>query len=190
MYSVNLWNSYFSHYPYVASDVGIFSKTSTKSYALNFYGHYFYESSQLQGFNVGSRISPLPFLSFDLNYTDLTEKLGTQEDYLQFYNVLINYSRVRKQRWALWWGLGLKGMKGTNTHLGPAFNVGTQIYPVKPMSLHLNFNIASLNEQSVSELLVHLNFHINRVFFYVGYQRFSAGSAVIDGGVAGVGFHL
>jgi len=189
-YSVNLWNSYLSDFPYQSPEIGFYSKTSDKKFAINLSGHYFYESSQLQGFNVRGRILPWPFLSLDMEVTDLTEDLKNREDYLQLYHVFINYHRVRAQRWNLWWGLGAEGLKGNKTYWGPAFNIGTTIYPINPISFTVNYNIASINSKGVAELLLHLNWHFSRVMLYVGYQRFSAGSAIINGAIAGVGVHL
>jgi hypothetical protein len=125
-----------------------------------------------------------------LEFTDLTEDLGTDQDHVQIYNACINYNRIRSQRLALWWGLGVKGVAGDRTRHSFAVNLGTEIYPIKPVSFHINYNIGAINEKAVGELLLHLNFHIQCSILFLGYHRYSVGAAILDGAIVGVGVYL
>jgi hypothetical protein len=180
-FHVNLWNSYFSDYPYQSPNVGLYSspEQTNKRFSMKLFGNYFYNSSDLQGFDFRARICPLPFLGIAFDFTDLTEDLDSKQDNIQIYNVFINYYRGRSRRLALWWGLGVKGIEGDKTRFGPAFNLGTEIYPIKPIS-----------DRTVAELLLHLNYHIQRSILFIGYHRYSVGSAILDGGIVGVGVYL
>lgn len=191
-FHVNLWNSYFSDYPYQSPNVGLYalSEQTNKRFSMKLFGNYFYNSPDLQGFDFRARICPLPFLGVAFDFTNLTEDLDSKQDNIQIYNIFINYYRGRSQRLALWWGLGVKGIAGDKTRLGPAFNLGAEIYPIKPISLHVNYNIGSVNERAVGELLLHLNCHIQRSILFIGYHRYSVGSAILDGGIVGVGVYL
>lgn len=191
-YSVNLWNSYFTDYPYQAPNMGLYSSPdqTNKSFSMKLFGNYFYNSADLQGFDFRARICPLPFLGAALDFTDLTEDSGLKQDHIQIYNVFVNYFRGRSQRLALWWGLGVKGIEGNKTNYTPAFNLGTEIYPIKPISFHFNYNIGSINEKAVGELLLHLNCHVQRLVVFIGYHRYSVGSAILDGAIAGIGVYL
>jgi len=184
-------NSSFSEYPYATPDVGFYSNRTSKHYAFTLSGNYFYNNPKLQGFSVRSRIYPASFLGVELRFTDLIENLPTKYDHLQLYDVLVNYHRVRNQRWSLWWGLGMKGVKGDKTHKGMALNLGTEIYVRKPVSLYVNYNVGFFsNINAVKESLYQLNWHIKRNIVYFGYHRFSTGTAVLDGVIAGVGIYF
>jgi hypothetical protein len=191
-YNVNLWNSYFSDYPYAKSDVGLYSSAdrANKHFSIKLAGNYFYNSSDLQGFDFKASLCPLPFLGFALDFTDLTEDSGLKNDHIQFYNIFVNYFRGRWQHMSFWWGLGVKGIDGDRNRCGPALNVGTEIYPLKPISLHFNYNIGAVTQNAVGELLLQLNFHLQRSIFYIGYQRYSVGSSNLDGAIAGIGIYL
>lgn len=191
-YHVNLWNSYFTDYPYQSPNAGLYSspEQTNKRFAMKLFGNYFYDSSDLQGFDFRVRICPWPFLGGAFDFTNLNEDLNSKQDNIQIYNIFINYYRGRSQRLVFWWGLGVKGVEGDNTRLGPAFNLGTEIYPFKPISIHANYNIGSVNERAVGELLLHLNYHIQRSILFIGYHRYSVGSAILDGGIVGVGVYL
>ncbi|UCE04820.1 MAG: hypothetical protein JSW07_14500, partial [bacterium] len=71
-YSVNLWNNYFSDYPYKSQNIGLYSspETSNKRFAMKLFGNYFYHSADLQGFDMRARIFPFPFLGIALDFTD------------------------------------------------------------------------------------------------------------------------
>lgn len=157
---------------------------------MKLFGNYLYNRADLHGFDFRARICPLTFLEVALDFTHLTEDLDTQVDQLQIYNVFLNHHRVRSQYLALWWGLGMKGLVRDQTRHRFAVNIGTEIYPIKPISLHFNYNIGSINSQAVGELLLHLNCHIQRSILFMGYHRYSVGSALLDGAIAGIGFYL
>jgi hypothetical protein len=127
---------------------------------------------------------------FSRSAVGASRKTGVQEDHLQLYAIFLDYYRVRADQWALWWGVGMKGMEGNRSYHGPAFNLGTEIYPFRPLSLSLECNVGVLNDRTVSDLLLQLNGHVHRTMFYVGYQRFSAGSTVLDGAIGGFGLHI
>ncbi len=189
-YNGNTWAPRYSDYPYAIPNEGLFSSQVGKSFSLKLTSHYFRHNSNLTGFGFRGRIAPTSYLCFDFYYTNLLEKLDTRNDHLHFYDLIINYYRVRMENWTLWFGLGLKGFKGDDTHNGMEFNAGTEIYPFRPFSLHFNYSIGSIEETGVSELLIKLNFHVNRGKLFVGYQRFATGSVTIDGFIGGIGVYF
>lgn len=186
LYLGDYGNCYFSQYPYVSSEEGFFSQVIGKRFSVNISGHYFYDESDLTGYGVRAKYSPHPFFNAELHFTDLTEKLETREDHLKLYNVFINYNRLRLERWAFWWGLGLKGLQGDKTYNGFAYNIGTEIYPVRPISIGLNYSGGFINGNYVPEFFGSLSLHLNRFAVFAGYQYWSAGSAKIDGLVGGM----
>ncbi|MDZ7342585.1 MAG: hypothetical protein ONB27_14595 [candidate division KSB1 bacterium] len=189
---LNFWNSYFSDFPYQSRNVGLYAspEIANKRFSMKLFGNYFYNSTDLQGFDFRARICPLPFLGAALDFTELNEDLGATQDNIQIYNIFLNYYRGRSQHLALWWGLGAKGIAGDKTRHAFAINIGTEIYPIKPISFHFNYNIGLMNDNAVGELLLHLNFHIQRSIVFVGYHRYSVGTAILDGAIGGIGIYL
>lgn len=179
-------NCYYAQYPYVSREDGLFSDVLGKRRSITVSGHYFYDESNLTGYGVRARFSPHPFFNAEIHFTDLTEELSTRDEHLKLYNVFVNYNRMRLQRWAFWWGLGLKGLQGDKTYNGFAFNLGTEIYPAKPVSLNFSYSGGFINDTYVPEFYGALNVHLNRFAIFAGYQYWSAGSAKIDGILGGV----
>ena len=187
LYNGNLGNVYYSDYPYADPREGLFSEAIGKRFSIELAGHYFYDESELTGIGFRGRLSPIPFISGEVHFTELREQLRSGgEDMVQLYSAFVNYNRLRLERWALWWGLGLTGIRGSIKHTGFAFNVGTEIFPAKPLSLHFSYNGGFLNGRYVPEFFGSLNVHIRRYAFFAGYQYWSAGAAVIDGILGGV----
>lgn len=189
-YNPDFWHSRFASYPYHTPDHGLYSGTRGVGASIATAGHYFYHSSALNGYSVRSHIAPSPLMGFEFHVTGLTESLARGNDLLAFYDVFLNYYRVRQERVALWWGIGMKSVQGDATYRGPAFNIGMQIYPGRPLSLHLAWNTGALNTNAVYETLARLNVHIYRSVWFIGYQRFSVRSSAIDGFISGMGFYF
>ncbi len=186
LYAGSYRNCSFSEYPYADPEDGLFSQAVGKKFSVNISGHYFYDEENLTGYAVRARYYPLPYVSAEVHFTDLTEKLSTREDHLKIYNIFINYNRLRLERWAVWWGLGLKGLQGDKTYNGFAFNIGTEVYPARPVSVTLNYGGGFINGTYLPEFFGSLNFHLYRFAVFAGYQYWSAGGAKIDGLVGGL----
>ena len=131
-----------------------------------------------------------PYASLSGNYTHLVETLDTQKDHIEFYSAFANFNRLRMEAVTFWWGAGLKGMRGSVDHIGPALNAGTDVFIKKPVSFHGNYSIGSLNSSAVSETYLRLNAHVGRAVAYLGYQDFRVGNVVISGFIYGIGIHL
>ncbi len=190
IYYWNFWQVSFSDYPYCRKDNGLFAQRFGKEFSLQFSSHYFYNSKNLQGIGFRAQLSPRPYVGAEIHYTDLTEELNTRYDHLRLYDVFLNYYRVRKPVWAVWWGIGFKGMQGDNSYQGFALNLGTDIYPVQPVSFRVSYNRGWINGSSLSEFFIRGNLHFRRTVFFIGYHRFSAGSSILDGVAFGVGIFL
>lgn len=186
----NFWQSRYAAYPYSSVGSGLYTSTGGFKNSINATGHYFYNSNSLRGYSVRSRFSPSPLLGVEIHVAGLKERLRSSDDYMALYDIFLNYHRVRHQHVTLWYGLGVKGLQRTNTYHGPAFNIGMEIYPGRPISLHAAANVGSLNTNAMWETLVRMNVHYNRSIFYIGYQRFSINSVLLGGVIAGVGLYF
>jgi len=181
----------YSDFPYCSNSDGIYDKHSKKKYSVYSNLSYFYESSTLDAFNFNARLSPHPAISVELNYSDFTEKLKTRYDHLRMYDFFINYNRLKFENIALWWGIGYKGFMGDRSHGGFAFNLGTNLFlPNTPVSLSINYNMASIESTGVSDFASKIKYHINRAEISLGYRLYKAGQVSINGLTLGIGFYL
>lgn len=184
------WYSGYSDYPYSNKSIGVFSEKSLKTFSIISEMEYFHHNIDLTGINFNSRLSPYPLFAFEFRYSDLTEKMVTRYDHLKMYNVFINYNRLKYERISFWWGIGMKGILGDRPYNGFAINIGTEIFPVVPVSLSSNFNMGFLNGAEVYDFSVKLKYHIERFQISVGYQKFAVGLTSISGITFGFGFYL
>jgi len=180
----------YTDYPYSYPNMGIYALHSPKTYSIIARVNYFQHSKELSGFSFKSRFSPHPFINLEFDYSNLVEQVGFDYDYLRFYDFFVNFNRIKNRHIALWWGLGIKAMGGDQNYSGFAFNLGTEIFPINPMSLELRYSHGFLNQTNVREFSVNVNCHIQRLKFYVGYQNFSAGLISIGGFAVGAGIYL
>ncbi len=186
LYGGSIRNSFYSEFPYAVEDEGLFSQTDGKNFSVNFSAHYFYSEADLDGSGFRMKLSPNPLFTTEIFYTNLTETLTTRNDHLQMYSVFVNYNRFRLNRLALWWGVGLKGLRGDNTNTGFAFNSGGEWYLRKPLSVNFSYSGGFINGTYLPEFFGALNLHINRAALFFGYQYWSAGATSIDGITAGL----
>jgi len=184
------WDIGYTDFPYNRLDTGLFNSNSPKKFSIASEISYFQESQNLTGINLKTRLSPFPVFSFEIQYTDLTEKLNTRNDHLRLFNLFLNYNRFKHEQFSFWWGLGVKGLRGDDTYAGLALNLGSEIYPINPVSVYLNYSIGSINETGVTDFSAKLNYHIDRFKVSLGYQNFSAGTVSISGLTLGFGFYL
>jgi hypothetical protein len=190
LHNQNFWSTGYAPYPYSSPYKGRYLHANGNRKSVSVTGHYFRESRELRGYSVWSRFSPSPFYSVEAHITGLTETLRHSDDHLAFYDVYVNYQRVRHENVAIWFGAGVKTMQGEDTYYGPAATTGLEIYPGSPISLYGMINVGGLNARAVWETQVRLNIHANRGMFYAGYQRIAVGRVAIRGIVAGMGLHF
>jgi hypothetical protein len=186
----DVWDLGYTDFPYHHPLNGMYTLNSTKKYSIIAGLNYFQHDRNLSGISFKSRFSPHPFFSLEFGYSNLVEQVGFDYDYLRFYNFFINYNRIKNEYIALWWGIGVKAIGGNNRYTGFGFNLGTEIFPVKPLSVEMRYNLGFLNQTNVSEFALNLNCHIKRFKFYVGYQNFSAGRISIGGFTVGAGIYF
>lgn len=191
LYDNTFWSRSYTDFPYSNSDAGRFMPHSGKSFAFSFGGYVFTDTDRLSG--AGGRLfaSPHPVLNFEVEFLDLSEKLAMRTDKLRFYEFFVNYNRIKADRVSLWWGLGAKGMSGGGANSsGLGINAGLELFPFSPVSFLFNANVGFLPQKPLSELLLVMNYSVDRFEVKGGYQRFVTGEAVLDGLVLGAGVQL
>lgn len=176
----------FSRYPYRKPTDGLFAGGDGKPLAFDLGADFFYHDESLTGWEIHARFSPVSFLTLDGKYSRLTEEGLPGSRDLEFGTLLLNFNRIRTNRVVLFWGGGIRGMWGERTRTGFAFDVGMEVYPVRPVSLSATYVGSWFNGVYVPEFTGTVNLHIGRTAVFVGYQNWSAGGERLDGMVTGV----
>lgn len=180
----------YSPYPYKDPVHGRFGGSVGRPVSFDASGYYLYSNSTLDGFGFRSRFSPHPLLGLEFRFTEFRERLAVGDDRLAMFNFMANFNRVRSPGFNFWWGLGIKGMHGHRTYMGFAYELGMEIYPVRPVSLQVVHNGGWLNGIFVPEFYGTMNLHVGRVAVMGGYQSWSAGTALLDGFILGLKLHI
>ena len=186
----NFWTASYSPFPYHSPQVGMFVNQAGNRQAINFSGHYLTGRHGLRSYSVRSRFFPSPFYHIEAHVSGFSEERDNGDDYLAFYDLYINYNRVRTQKATFWYGAGIKVLQRRSEYYGPSVNMGLEVYPGRPLSFHGTANIGRLNNRSVWETMFRINTHVNRAIAYVGYQRFSVGDVSLGGPILGLGMHF
>lgn len=134
------------------------------------------------------RFSPDRFVTLDLNRLQLiedSEDNGT--DWLSFNNLNVQFTRVRKPRFQLWWGTGLMLVDGSETHVSPSLSGGFTWYFRKPLALHAESQIGWPGGAFSRQNQVRMQVHLNRFMVYAGYQGTKVGSVGVPNWALGTG---
>ena len=106
------------------------------------------------------------------------------------YSNSIRFNNYRGFTKTLGYGLGVKGILGDGTNNGFAVNTGVDIFPAAPISLSTNLNLGFIKSTEVYEFSTKLKYHLERIYFSLGYQQYTAGQVSINGWTLGLGFYL
>jgi hypothetical protein len=180
----------YTQFPYSDGSSGTFSYNANKVFSIKTDVHYFQLNRKLTGIGIMTKISPHPFVEFQFDYTRLSEKVDFDYNHLDFFNLFINFNRVRSESFILSWGLGLKTIFGNSTQNAFGLNFGTELFPVKPISVSFFYNIGFFKGATVDEMLLNLNLHVHRFKISFGYQKFRAGDIDFPGMTLGIGFFI
>ncbi len=180
----------YADYPYAESDAGLYQTGNLKPWSINAQLDYFYMNDNLTGLIFRTFLSPHPYFSFQINYSQLMESESGTTDDLELIDIHLNYNRIKDEHLALWWGVGFKVLRGNVVHSGPALNFGAEYYPVQPVSFGINYNIAFFEKSTVDNLQLLTNIHVNRLKLTAGFQKFRAGDISFPGMLAGLGIYF
>ncbi|WP_372746732.1 hypothetical protein [Lutibacter sp.] len=145
-----------------------------------------YFNKGVKGIELNADYRVIPILGIEASYLNFSENTLQGKEYLNVTSLLLKYYRVREKNVSIWWGLGA-------THVGNEVNtwvftytIGTEIFPVKPISLYANYKQSFINSSSIDEFKIHIKYHIKKTAIYTGYQNVELGSETIKGIVYGI----
>ncbi|KXX69207.1 hypothetical protein [Flammeovirga sp. SJP92] len=166
-------------------------KEQQKTLSWDLQANYFFENKNVQGIQVFTRFQFMPKLSIDVDYSGLREKTENEGNfYLDFFHANLSYHRLAFTRFDLWVGTGFTSIWIGENYTGWNFNLGSEIYIVKPVSLFTNWYFGGIEEINFTQGSSDLKVYINRLQVFAGYQYYKLGSVRIHGPRGGIGFSL
>lgn len=144
-----------------------------------------YLFNRVNGLEFNATYKPIPIIGIDASYTRFSEKNRTYTDELNITSILVNYHRIRERNISIWWGIGATYVGSNVNTLGFAYNLGTDIYPFKPVSLHLSWKESFVNGNDIGVFKSQLKYHIKEKAFFLGYHHFQIAGEDISGPTIG-----
>jgi hypothetical protein len=135
------------------------------------------------GLNANYRL--IPILGVEVSHLNFSENSIQGKEYLDVSSFLLKYYRVREQNISLWWGAGASYVANGVDTWGFAYTIGTEIFPAKPISIHLSYKQSFINFSNVNEFKVQLKYHIKKTALVTGYHANAIGSENVNGIVFG-----
>lgn len=173
-------------YPYFYDDEGEYaaelSKTGRKS-SVKLGANYLFNN--VNSMELYGTYKPIPILAIDVSYLHFSEKNLLSKEHLNITSVMANYHRFRERNFTFWWGLGATYVGSGVNKTGFAYNIGTEIYPVKPISLHLSWKQSFINKSEVDIFKSQLKYHFKNKALYTGFYDYSLGGETVQGVVIG-----
>lgn len=145
-----------------------------------------YLFNYVDGMELNAVYKPIPILGIDVSYVHFSEKNRTSTEILDVSSVMLNYYRIREKNISFWWGLGATYVGNEVSKIGFAYNLGMEIYPVKPISLHLSWKESFINKSEIGVLKTQLKYHVKKKTFFIGYHHYQIAGEDISGPSIGV----
>ncbi len=164
----------FNKYPYYEGYFGEYTKIlSRKGKRQNIKLGVNYMPMGLNGLELNTVYKPIPIIGIDVSYVHFSEKNFSKIEYFDTFSLMANFYRIREKYVSLWWGIGFNYVGNEVEQSGFAYQVGTDIYPVEPVSLHLSFKQTLLNEQSIDVFKSQVKYHLENKVFFLGYHHYN-----------------
>ncbi|TXD51785.1 MULTISPECIES: hypothetical protein [unclassified Polaribacter] len=186
----NMHDAEISNYPYKEQRYGNFIYTDSMNYKISRFdvtNNFVRENSNLYGNNLGVNFRFLKRFALDVDYLYLSENVNNTTDNFSLYSALINYYRIRTQRFEAWFGLGIMHVGSDVDKTGFGLGFGAELFVAKPISIDFSHKWTSINQQEVHKTKVLLKYHIKNYHISSGYEHFKIGVSKIDAFSIGLG---
>lgn len=180
-------------YPYKQAHYGNYIYTNSTNYALSRVDlsyNFLIENNHLYGNQLNANVRFLQRMGLAAEYVSFTEKNMADTDSFSALSLLIQYYRIRTQKFDLSFGLGVTHVgSGVNTS-GFTYGFTSEWFIQKPMSFMASYKKAYINENSVDNTKLLLKYYLKKFQFSSGYQHFKIGSVEINTFSIGIGMTL
>lgn len=175
-------------YPYYYVSTGEYLKADLENSKKSLFkiGASQYFNKGVKGIELNANYRIIPILGIDVSHFNFSENTLQGKDYLNVTSLLLKYYRVREKNISAWWGLGATHMGNEVDTWGFAYTIGTEIFPVKPISFLVSYKQSFINSANVDEFKIHVKYHIKKAAIYSGYQNVELGSEKVNGIVYGL----
>ncbi|WP_299526418.1 hypothetical protein [uncultured Lutibacter sp.] len=141
---------------------------------------------RINGLEINANYRILPIFGLEASYIHFSERTIVGSDFLEISSLMANYYRIREKNISLWWGLGASYVGNGIQKVGFAYNIGTEIYPFKPISLHASWKQSFINSTSIDVFKTQIKYHIKNTAIFTGYHDFKLGSEKNGGFILGM----
>ncbi|WP_369047905.1 hypothetical protein [Tenacibaculum sp. UWU-22] len=173
-------------YPYY-NDYGEYTthfsdKTKRSSFKLG--SNYLFNT--VKGIETTALFKPIPLVGIDVSYLYFSEATFNHNENFNIVSVMANYYRIRENYISFWWGLGATYAGNQVNTIGFSYALGTEIYPIKPISLHVSWKQSFINHNTIDVFKSQLKYHLKNTAIYTGYHNYQLGNQPIGGIVLGM----
>lgn len=184
---------HFSPYPYYYENVGgeyDFGLKEEDKRSLARIGGNYLLGNPVNAIDVSLNWRFDPLVGIELSHRSFFEKGLYDNDYLDVTSFMLNYYRIRERSLTGWWGIGVTHVGKDVNSYGFAYNIGLELYPIKPMSFHLSFKQSFINESNINTIKFQTKYHSKKMAYVIGYHDISLGGVKVSGVALGleVGF--
>jgi len=171
---------FITNYPYNYSNKGNYTyniEEDNSRFRTEIKSRYLFGNRSLKGVHLTSSMRFLKRLELEMDYNQLWENsVNFGQDELAIYNMLLKYHRIRFEKIDFWWGVGVSHIAGDVNRYGFTYNLGSELFFVKPLSLEVSFNQTFVNTETVNKFNALLNCHIKRFKVIGGYEHLKIGT--------------
>ncbi len=176
-----------NQYPYY-NDGGEYTRNfedgNNKRSSLRFGANYLI--NRVKGLEINSVFKPIPILGIEVSHVNFSEQTLLSSESLNVTSINANYYRFREKYFSLWWGAGVTYVGNEVDTWGGLYNIGADIYPFKPISLHFSWKQSFINDGEVDVFKSQIKYHIKKTALYTGYHNYKLGSETVSGVVFGL----
>ncbi len=173
-------------YPYCQGNFGEYTKIFSKQgKRQNIKLGVNYMPTGLNGLELNTIYKPIPIIGIDVSYVHFSEKNFSKIEYFDMFSLMANFYRIREKYVSLWWGIGMTYVGNEVKKSGFVYQLGTDIYPVEPISLHLSFKQSLVNNQSIDVFKSQVKYHFENKVFFLGYHHYNLAGEQISSPVLG-----
>ena len=144
----------------------------------------------INSIEVNARYRFDPLVGIELHHQSFFENVRDGTEYLDVTSLGVNYYRIRERAITAWWGAGITYVGNDVNTAGLMVNIGTEIYPFNPMSLHISFQQSLINDSNIGTLKSQLKYHRKKTAFYLGYHDISLAGVKASGMVLGIEYQF
>jgi len=185
--------SMFSDYPYADGENGLYQPLDWDGFRVRteVVAHLQTNENALYGGYAQLRFFPNRAMTIDVNHLQLFEQLEDGgNDHFSITNFNLQFNRIRNQKFHLWWGGGLMLLNGDLLYGSPSFSSGFDWFFKKPLSLHVETQLAFPNGVFTRQNQARMQVHLGRFMVYAGSSGLRTGTVKVPNWIMGTGIYF